>query len=120
MLPDTAIVDAARTPPASRVQLIKICGFAGRYARRYEKEWLAAVQAGRIQRDSDLPDATGAPVLTGRPGPPLGRARPGRRRPVGGGARGDRGQCRNERPPGGEPAVAGRSAQARLGPAGSG
>jgi ribonuclease D len=59
VLPDTAIIDAARTPPTGHVQLIKITGFASRYARRHEKEWLAAIQLARAQGDSELPEAVG-------------------------------------------------------------
>jgi ribonuclease D len=59
VLPDTAIIEAARTPPAGHVQLIKITGFAGRYARRHEKEWLAAVRLARAQEDSELPEPVG-------------------------------------------------------------
>jgi ribonuclease D len=59
VLPDAAIIDAARTPPAGHVQLVKITGFAGRYARRHEKEWLAAVKLARTQEDSELPEPVG-------------------------------------------------------------
>jgi ribonuclease D len=59
VLPDTSIVDAARTPPAGHMQLIKITGFTGRYARRYEKEWLAAIRDARAQGDSELPEPAG-------------------------------------------------------------
>ena len=59
VLPDTAIIDAARTPPTGHVQLIKITGFASRYARRHEKEWLAAIQLARAQGDSELPEPVG-------------------------------------------------------------
>ncbi|HEY1626736.1 MAG TPA: ribonuclease D [Streptosporangiaceae bacterium] len=59
VLPDAAIIDAARTPPAGHVQLIKITGFAGRYARRHEKEWLAAIRLARTQTDSELPEPVG-------------------------------------------------------------
>jgi len=66
VLPDTAIIDAARTPPAGHVQLIKIAGFAGRYARRHEKEWLAAIRLARAQEESELPE----PVAGTQSGPP--------------------------------------------------
>ena len=59
VLPDTAIIDAARTPPTGHVQLIKITGFASRYARRHEKEWLAAIQLARAQGDAELPEPVG-------------------------------------------------------------
>jgi ribonuclease D len=59
VLPDTAIIEAARTPPAGHAQLIKIAGFAGRYARRHEREWLAAIRRARTQEDSELPEPVG-------------------------------------------------------------
>ena len=59
VLPDSAIIDAARTPPTGHTQLIRITGFASRYARRHEKEWLAAIQLARAQGDSELPEAVG-------------------------------------------------------------
>jgi ribonuclease D len=66
VLPDSAIIDAARTPPAGHIQLIKITGFAGRYARRHEKEWLAAIRLARAQEDDELPE----PVGGAQNGPP--------------------------------------------------
>ncbi len=67
VLPDSAIVDAARALPSSWAQLARIPGFAGRQSRRHEKEWLAAVETARASADSDLPDAASAAVP---PGPP--------------------------------------------------
>jgi ribonuclease D len=66
VLPDPAIIEAARTPPAGHMQLVKIAGFTGRYARRHEKDWLAAIRDARAQGDSELPDATGG-VSSGPP-----------------------------------------------------
>jgi ribonuclease D len=66
VLPDTSIIDAARTPPAGHMQLVKIAGFTGRYARRHEKDWLAAIRDARAQGDSELPDAAGG-VSSGPP-----------------------------------------------------
>jgi ribonuclease D len=67
VLPDSAIIDAARALPVNPAQLSRISGFAGRQARRHEKEWLAAVTKARTCPDSDLPDATGGPIPAGPP-----------------------------------------------------
>ncbi len=72
VLPDAAIVEAARTPAgvlAGHTQLMRIPGFAGRYARRHEKEWLAAIRDARGQDDSELPEAVGAMTASGPPPP---------------------------------------------------
>jgi len=67
VLPDTAIVDAARSYPANHAQLIKVSGFAGRQARRHEKEWLAAVARARASADHELPETTGGATPNGPP-----------------------------------------------------
>jgi ribonuclease D len=68
VLPDTAIVDAARSYPANHAQLIKISGFAGRQARRHEKDWLAAVAQARASADHELPETTtGGAAANGPP-----------------------------------------------------
>jgi ribonuclease D len=67
VLPDSAIIEAARSLPSTYQQLTRISGFTGRQARRHEKEWLAAVTKARTSADSELPDATGGPVLSGPP-----------------------------------------------------
>ena len=67
VLPDTAIVDAARSYPANHAQLIRISGFAGRQARRHEKDWLAAVARARASADSELPETTGGAAPNGPP-----------------------------------------------------
>jgi ribonuclease D len=67
VLPDTAIIEAGRSLPANYQQLARISGFAGRQARRHEKEWLAAITKARTSADSDLPDATGGPAANGPP-----------------------------------------------------
>ena len=118
VLPDTAIVEAARSYPANHAQLVKISGFAGRQARRHEKEWLAAVARARASADDELPEtAGGATTERAAAGAPLGRARSRRRRAPGGGARGRDGPGRGEQAAGGEPAVPRRAAQAQLGSA---
>jgi len=67
VLPDSAIIEAARSFPTNYQQLSRISGFAGRQARRHEKEWLAAVTKARTSADSELPDAAGGPVPSGPP-----------------------------------------------------
>jgi len=67
VLPDAAIIEAARTFPANAAQLSRISGFTGRQARRHEKEWLAAIGRARASADTELPDATGGQVPNGPP-----------------------------------------------------
>ncbi len=67
VLPDTAIVEAARSFPANHAQLVKITGFAGRQARRYERAWLAAVARARASADHELPEPTGGAIPSGPP-----------------------------------------------------
>jgi ribonuclease D len=67
VLPDSAIIEAARALPTSTAQLTRISGFVGRQARRHEKEWLAAVTRARTSADDDLPDTTGGPIPGGPP-----------------------------------------------------
>ena len=71
VLPDAAIVDAARSPATALTghnQLMRISGFAGRYARRHDKEWLAAIRLARSQDDKELPEPVGG--ATAGPPPP--------------------------------------------------
>jgi ribonuclease D len=67
VLPDTAIVEAARSLPANHGQLARISGFASRQARRHEKEWLAAITRARNSADSELPETAGGSVPNGPP-----------------------------------------------------
>jgi ribonuclease D len=67
VLPDTAIIEAARSYPANHAQLVKIIGFAGRQARRHEKDWLAAVARARASADDELPETTGGALPNGPP-----------------------------------------------------
>ena len=67
VLPDTAIVEAARSLPASHAELSRLPGFSGRYARRYEREWLAAVERARTNADDELPEAGGGQLPNGPP-----------------------------------------------------
>jgi ribonuclease D len=67
VLPDTAIVEAARSYPANHAQLTRISGFAGRQARRHERDWLAAVARARASSDDELPETAGGTVPNGPP-----------------------------------------------------
>ncbi len=67
VLPDTAIVEAARSYPANHAQLARISGFAGRQARRHEKDWLAAIARARASSDDELPETTGGAIPNGPP-----------------------------------------------------
>ena len=67
VLPDNAIIEAARSLPTNYPQLSRISGFAGRQARRHEKEWMAAVTKARTSADGDLPDAVGGAIPSGPP-----------------------------------------------------
>jgi ribonuclease D len=67
VLPDSAIIEAARSLPTSYPQLSRISGFAGRQARRHGTEWLAAVTKARTSADGDLPDAAGGAMPGGPP-----------------------------------------------------
>jgi ribonuclease D len=69
VLADTAIIEAARTLPASRHDLERISGFTARAARRNAAAWLAAVQRARDLAEADLPDVTGAGASGGPPPP---------------------------------------------------
>ena len=67
VLPDMAIVEAARHLPANHAQLARISGFACRQARRHEKEWLAAVARARASDDHELPETAGGTTPNGPP-----------------------------------------------------
>ena len=66
VLPDTAIIEAARAVPTAGGDLVAIPGFTGRGARRHIRDWLAAVSRARAMPDSALP----APSGPGNDGPP--------------------------------------------------
>jgi ribonuclease D len=66
VLPDAAIVEAARAMPAGPADLIKIAGFGGRGARRHASEWLRAIGRARSVADRCLPEAS-APAGDGPP-----------------------------------------------------
>jgi ribonuclease D len=66
VLPDTAIVEAARALPGSHANLADLPGFQGRGARRHGPAWQRAVQRVRGQAEAELP----GPALPPPDGPP--------------------------------------------------
>ena len=66
VLPDAAIVEAARTLPGSQSDLTDLPGFQGRGARKHASSWLRAVQRVRGQADTELP----GPAMPPPDGPP--------------------------------------------------
>jgi ribonuclease D len=62
ILPDSAIIEAARSLPGSQADLAKIPGFSGRGARRHGTDWLRAVGRARSQADPALPETSGPPA----------------------------------------------------------
>jgi ribonuclease D len=67
VLPDAAIVEAARSLPTSNGTLTKIGGFTGRVARKHLPEWLGAIRVARALPESALPDTGGNAVASGPP-----------------------------------------------------
>jgi ribonuclease D len=61
VLPDSAIIEAARAMPAGADELTAIAGFSGRNARRHQSEWLRAIARARAQPDRALPAASAPP-----------------------------------------------------------
>ncbi len=61
LLPDAAIVAAARSLPSSPEDLKGTAGFSGRSARRHAPEWLRAIGRSRALPDGALPDASAPP-----------------------------------------------------------
>ena len=66
VLPDSAIVEAARSAPGTAEALAGLPGFRGRGAKRHAVEWLGAVRRARAQADVTLPGPSG-PVTDGPP-----------------------------------------------------
>lgn len=66
VLLDAAIVEAARTMPASQEELSQVSGFTGRGARRHLPEWARAVSRARALPDRALP-ASSVPQGDGPP-----------------------------------------------------
>lgn len=61
VLPDAAIVEAARAAPSSLTELAKLPGFTGRGARRYGPDWLRAVRRAKSLPDTALPESSAPP-----------------------------------------------------------
>jgi ribonuclease D len=61
VLPDAAIVEAARSLPGESGDLAGIAGFNGRGARRHAPEWRRAVGRARAQSDRALPGVSAQP-----------------------------------------------------------
>jgi ribonuclease D len=59
VLPDSAIVDAARTEPARAGDLGALPVFGGPRQRRQLDRWFSAIEAARVLSEDDLPAATG-------------------------------------------------------------
>ena len=66
VLPDAAIIEAARALPANGSELTDIPGFTGRGARRHVRSWLTAVGQARATPETALP-ASSAPATDGPP-----------------------------------------------------
>jgi ribonuclease D len=66
VLPDAAIVEAARSLPKGAKDLTGIAGFNGRSARRHSGEWLRAVGRARAEPEPALPEPS-APAGDGPP-----------------------------------------------------
>jgi ribonuclease D len=61
VLPDAAIVEAARSLPHESGDLAGIAGFNGRGARRHAPEWRRAVRRARAQAERALPAVSARP-----------------------------------------------------------
>ncbi len=66
VLPDAAIIEAARSQPKSTAELAGIGGFNSRGARRHASEWLRAVGRARAEPEPNLPESS-APTGDGPP-----------------------------------------------------
>jgi ribonuclease D len=62
VLPDAAIIEAARAMPTTPEQLAAIPGFSGRGARRHLRNWYAAVSRARAGAEEALPAPSGPPA----------------------------------------------------------
>jgi ribonuclease D len=61
VLPDSAIVEAARSMPSGPDELAGVAGFSGRSARRHLPEWQRAISRARALPDRALPAASAPP-----------------------------------------------------------
>lgn len=67
LIPDSAIVAAAAAMPADTRTLLGTKGFHGRGARRFAREWMAAIDSARLLPERELP---GRPPAADGPPPP--------------------------------------------------
>lgn len=58
VLPDSAIIEAARALPARPAELIALPVFGGPRQRRQQSRWFAAIQAARTLPENELPPTT--------------------------------------------------------------
>lgn len=61
VLPDSAIVEAAKAAPATSDEVSKIAGFTGRGARRYGPDWLRAIRRAKTLPEDQLPEPSAPP-----------------------------------------------------------
>jgi ribonuclease D len=61
VLPDAAIIEAARAAPARLDELTSLTGFTGRGARRNASAWFGAVARARALPDGALPESSAPP-----------------------------------------------------------
>lgn len=66
VLPDSAIIEAARSVPGSAADLLQLPGFRGRGARRHAREWFGAIHRALTQPEEMLPGPA-APTADGPP-----------------------------------------------------
>ncbi len=59
VLPDSAIVEAARAAPGTVAELTAVPGFRGRGAKRHAGEWFAAIHRANQEADQELPRPSG-------------------------------------------------------------
>ena len=59
VLPDSAIVEAARAAPTSVAALLSVPGFRGRGAKRHAQEWFRAIRRAHDEADQALPRPSG-------------------------------------------------------------
>ena len=69
LLPDAAVIAAAKAMPADRAELLRTEGFHGRAARGEADRWVAAVR-----RAAELPEADLPPTSVRSDGPPQARS----------------------------------------------
>ncbi len=72
VLPDSAIIDAARRNPQSSTELVSLAIFGGARQRRNAARWFGALHSAQLLAEGELPSVTGA---TSDVGPPSGRWR---------------------------------------------